>query len=334
MTALYITSLEGAAGKTTVGAGLGKHLMASGNKVGFLKLLTTDAEGSPAGNADSDAVFMKRILALKEPIEVLCLVISRQDNLVSDIKEAYAKVAKGKDVVIVEGAGGRDTAYTKIVDALDTRVVVVAGYSDELSMASLATDSKDCGAHLLGVVLNKVPKNHLERVAGQVSGSGVSILGVLPEDRALFALTVGELAEHVHGKILNGTDRSGELVENIMLGAMTVDHGPEYFGRKDNKAVIVRGERPDMQLAALETPTTCLVISGDTEPISSVVYGAESQKVPIIITRDDIVATVTDIENALGKTRFNQESKVARLTDIMERYFNFPVVYRGLDLTD
>ena len=334
MVALYMTSLEGATGKTAVGAGLGKHLMESGKKVGFLKPLIAEAEGSPAENADSDAVFMKRILALKEPVEVLCPVISRQDNLVSGIKEAYAKVSKGKDVVIVEGAGGRNTAYAKIVDALDTRVIVVAGCSDELSTVSLAAGGKDWGAHLLGVVLNKVPKNHLERVADQVSKSGVSILGVLPEDRALFALTVGELAEHIHGEILNGADKSGELVENIMLGAITVDSGLEYFGRKTNKAVIVRGERPDMQLAVLETPTTCLVISGDTEPISSVVYGAESQKVPIILTRSDIVATVTDIENALGKTRFSQESKLARLTEIMEQHFNFPAVYRGLGFID
>ena len=68
--------------------------------------------------------------------------------------------------------------------------------------------------------------------------------------------------------------------------------------------------------------------------LSSVVYGAESQKVPIILTRSDIVATVTDIENALGKTRFSQESKLARLTEIMEQHFNFPAVYRELGLID
>ena len=334
MVALYVTSLERAAGKTAVGAGLGKHLMESGKKVGFLQPCIAETKGSPAGNADSDAVFMKRILALEEPVEVLCPVISRQDNLVSSIKEAYAKVSNGKDVVIIEGVGGQNPAYSKIVDALDARVIVVAGYSDRSSMVSLATGGKDWGAHLLGVVLNKVPKNHLTRVSDQVSKSGVSILGVLPEDRALFTLTVDELAEHIHGEILNSADKSGELVENIILGAMTVDPGPEYFGRKTNKAVIVRGERPDMQLAVLETPTTCLVISGDTEPIPSVVYGAESQEVPIILTKDDIVATVTEIENALGKVRFNQESKLARLTEIMEQHFNFPAVYRGLGLTD
>ena len=117
-----------------------------------------------------------------------------------------------------------------------------------------------------------------------------------------------------------------------MLGAMTVDHGPEYYGRKANKAVIVRSERPDMQLAALETPTRCLVISGDTAPISSVRYNAEHKRVPIILTRDDVLATVTSIENALGKARFNQERKLARLTEIMNQHFDFPAVYKGLGL--
>jgi len=114
---------------------------------------------------------------------------------------------------------------------------------------------------------------------------------------------------------------------------MTVDSGPEYFGRQADKAVIVRGERPDMQLAALETPTTCLVISGEEAPIPSVLYNAESMKAPIILTKGDVAATVADIEDALGKVRFNQEGKLPRLGEIMEQYFNFQAVYQGLGLT-
>jgi len=338
LVALYVTSSERAAGKTVVGAGLGKHLLGKGKKVGFLKPFIAEVESPPVGSTDSDAVFMKHVLALEEPVEALCPVIGDQDNLVSGIKEAYAKVSQGKDVVIIEGIGKPSQAYFKIVETLGARVIMVEGYSDGLPVARLITGGEEWGKYLLGAVLNKVPGSQLERVSGELSAqlgkAGVNILGVLPEDRALFTLTVGELAEHIHGEILNSAEQSAELVENIMLGAMTVDPGPEYFGRKANKAVIVRGERPDMQLAALETPTRCLVITGDTTPIPSVLYNAESKKVPIVLTRDDVVTTVTNIDNALGKTRFNQERKLPRLTAIMEQHFNFPAVYQGLGLTD
>jgi len=333
LVALYVASLGRAVGKTVVGAGLGKHWLDNGKKTGFLKPLITTAESPPVASADSDAVFMKHILALEEPVEALCPVISDKDNLVGGIKEAYANVSQGKDVVIVESTGGRSPAYFKIVEALDARVIVVDGYSNGLSTARLIASGEEWGKYLLGAVVNKVPRSQLERVSDEVSKSGINALGVLPEDRALFALTVGELAEHIHGEILNSAEQSAELVENIMLGAMTVDPGPEYFGGKANKAVIVRDERPDMQLAALETSTTCLVISGDTAPIPSVLYNAETKKVPIILTRDDVAATVTSIENALGKARFNQERKLPRLAEIMEQHFNFPAIYKGLGLT-
>ncbi len=326
MVALYVTSLEAGAGKTTICAGLGKHLLADGKKLGFFKpIIAKETEG-----VDSDAVFMKHIFALEEPAELLCPVISDESNLVSKIKEAYARVSPGKDVVIVEGRG-----ELGIIEALDARVIIVEGYSGELPKAKI--DSyKDFGEYLLGAVLNKVPGSQAEHMYGEMSTqfgeAGINLLGVLPEDRALFTLTIGELAEHIQGEILNSTEKSAELAENFMLGAMYVDPGPEYFGRKANKVVIVRGERPDMQLAALETSTRCLVLSGNTSPISDVLRRAEDKEIPIILAKDDTTALVTSIEDALGKTRFHQEKKLPKLAEIMEQHFDFQAVYRGLGL--
>jgi len=177
-------------------------------------------------------------------------------------------------------------------------------------------------------VVNKVPGSRLSAEFGK---GEVNILGLLPEDRILAALTVGELAEHIGGEILNGAEKSSELIEEFMLGAMTVDSGLDYFGRKDNKAVVVKGERPDMQLAALETSTRCLVVSGGVAPIHAVLRSAHDKGIPIIVTKDDINATVNSIELALGKSRFNQE-KLTRLVEIMKRHFNFEALHKGLGL--
>lgn len=337
MTALYVTSLAEGAGKTTICAGLAKHLLSSGKKVGFFKPIVADIK-SPLEAIDHDAAFIRHILALEEPVENLCPVISDHNTLANSIKEAYAKVSKGKDVVIVEGVwrqrpGGKPIeACYEIVAALDAKVIIVEGYSGELSTAKHINTYKDFGEYLLGVVLNKVPPSRLDSVStdSQFSEAGINILGVLPEDRMLFALSVGELAEHLQGEILNSMEKSAELVENFMLGAMTVDPGPEYFGRKANKAVVVKGERPDMQMAALETSTRCLILSGNTAPIPAVQYRAKDKNVPLIAVKSDTMATVMAIEKALDKTRFNQVKKLTKLTEIMEKHFNFQTVYQGL----
>jgi len=336
LAALYITSFEKGVGKTTISVGLGKHMFDDGRKVGFFKLLLIDTKETKKEGGDSDAAFMKQIFALAEPLDSLCPLIGGADNLTGKVKKAYGQVSQGKDVVIVEGSCEPVPACQQVVAALGAKVIVVAGYAEELPGVEAIKSYQSFGESLLGVVLNKVPQSQLEYVRDRTSArfaeAGINILGVLPEDRALSALTIGELAEHLHGEILNSAEQSAELVENYMLGAMIVDSGLEYFGRKTNKAAVLKGDRPDMQLAALETPTSCLVLSGETAITDDVSYRAENRKVPVIATKEEVPAIIASIEDAVGEARFHQEKKLPRLTEIMEQHCDFTAIYQGLGL--
>ena len=334
MVTLYVTSLAKGSGKTAVCAGLGKRLLTEGKKIGFFKPVITNGKKTPAAGADSDAEFLKRLFSLAESVELLCPMLSGGSKLASSIKEAYAKVSQGKDVVIVEGPSEQNQASPDIVKALNAKVLIVEAYSKEL--LKTIDSYKDFGQSLLGVVLNKVPKSRMEQARSDASArfdkSGIDILGILPEDRTLLALTMGELVEHIQGEILRGAEQSAELVENLMLGAMVVDPGPDYFGRKANKAAIIRSDRPDMQMAAMQTSTTCLVLTGDTQPSPVVLDRAEEKNVPIILARGDTSTVAKNIEDALIETRFNQENKLPKLTEIMEQNLDFQTVYKGLGL--
>ncbi len=339
MVTLYVTSSERAAGKTALCAGMGLSLLNDGKKVGFFKPVIADSDNPPAGDVDSDTVFIKRVFALEEPIEYLCPVISDRGDLADSLKKACARVSKGKDVVVVEGVCGQSsgnglnkTSFT-IAEALGARVIVIENYEQSRKI-TLMNSYKDFGRDLLGVVLNKVPVNRLEQVYTEVSArlgkAGINTLAVLPEDRTLFALTVAELAQHIQGEILNHAEKSAELVENLMLSAKVVDPGPDYFSRKTNKAVVVGSERPDMQMAALETPTRCLVLSGNTPPTSAVQYQAEVKNVPLISADTDAVSILASIEDALVDAKFGQEKKLPRLAEIMNQHFDFQALYKGL----
>ncbi len=121
------------------------------------------------------------------------------------------------------------------------------------------------------------------------------------EDRKSSAVSIGELAEYVKGEILNCPEQSGELVENLMVGAMCVDPTPLYFNIKSNKAVITRGDRADIQLGALETSTKCLILTGGIKPIPSVMQRAQEIMAPIILVAKDTPATLADIESGLSQ---------------------------------
>ena len=326
MTALYVTSLTEGAGKTAVCVGLAKQLLSNGKKVGFLKpIIAQDVK-----SGDSGALFMKQVLNLDEPVDNICPVISGQNNMASMVRKACDRVSSDKDLVSVEGICERS-----IVDALNAKVIIVEDYS-KWPEAKSAVAYKDLEGYLVGVVLNKVPLGRLEKgydeFSSQFNEVGVTMLGALPEDRLLFTLSVGELAEHLQGEILNNMDKSEELVENFMLGAMTVDPGPEYFSRKVNKAVVVKGDRADMQMAALETAVRCLILSGDIAPIPAVRHRAKDKSVPIIVVKSDTTTTVMAIEETLDRVKLNQVKKLPKLTEIMEKRLNFQNLYQELGL--
>jgi BioD-like phosphotransacetylase family protein len=300
---LYIVSAEEAAGKTAICAGISINLLNAGKKVGYLK---PQAEGK--GHADGDISFMRKVLGLED-------IVNAPD------------IVKGRDIVLVEAMLGKTASDAASQDTygaareMKAQAIGVEAYTGQPS--KYADVYKGFGDSFLGVVINKVPQSQLKRVkeeAGAALGvGGIKVLGVIPENRILLAITVGELAESIQGKILNNAEKAEELVENYMLGAMVVDSGLDYFGRKSHKAAVIRQNRPDMQLAALETPTNCLVLSGSNEPpVYNVLHKAES-------TESAVPDIVTSIENALMNARLHQEKKLVKLAEIVKQNLDMKV---------
>jgi hypothetical protein len=305
---LYVVSAEEAAGKTAVCAGLGINFLNAGKTVGYLKPQATEK------GADGDIAFMKQALG------------------VADIVNAPDMI-KGRDIVIVEAMIGPKVSDTKAtmgaVREMRAKVIAVEAYTGQNSKYSEAY--RGLGESFLGVVINKVPASQLksvkEKAAARFTAANIKLLGVIPENRVLMAISIGELADVVKGKILNSPDKSGELVENFMLGAMVLGSGINYFERKKNKAAIIRQDRPDMQLAALETSMRCLVLCGGTQaPIFNVTQKAESSGVPIISTAATPDEIVTGIEEALFKARMRQEKKLTRLAETIKQNLDLKAI--------
>ncbi|HEX76935.1 MAG TPA: phosphotransacetylase family protein [Dehalococcoidia bacterium] len=333
MKALYVTSLGEATGKSALCAGIGHYLRGQGRQVGYLKPV---AVASEAAGAAQDAAFFIKIFQLDEPPDKLCplsleelgtALAHPESQAPRKLMSSYSEVAVDKDTVLLEGLGGlltdgqRTQAEAQAARLLEAKVVAIHRYGHDFDRASNLL-TKAFGDSLLGVVINMVPPPKLEVVRDSEPArwetKGIKLLGALPQDRRLMTISCAELAHELEGEVLNPTEKLEGLVENVMVGAFTVDPGPLYYGRKGNKAVIAPLHRADMQMAALDTPTHCLILSGQGQPTGMTLSRAQDAGVPLILTERDTLSIINVIEQNLSRARFRQEAKLEPMAKLLE----------------
>jgi hypothetical protein len=353
MKTLFIGSTAGNSGKTMITVGLALALKESGYKVGYVKPLGKMPTTVNGKIVDADAQFLKSVLQLPEPLEQICPVVLTQDlvarglrgeagDLRSRIQQAYEAVSAGKDVVLLGGAGSlADGAFlgmsgTRLAKEFRASVLLIDPYLNEVCIDCILTAKETLGDHLMGVVLNRVTPQSLPEVEQMVVpflvGKGVEILGVLPLDRVLDAITVRQMVEVLDGKVICGQDRLDQFVERFSVGAMDVDAALGYFRKLPNKAVITGGHRADIQLAALETSTKCLVLTGDQMPNEIIIARAREVGVPMIAVHYDTLTTVEKLESVLGRIRIREERKVQRARELLRDRLNYRRIIEKLGL--
>ena len=354
MVTLYIASTESTSGKTALCLGLGKRLKRDGFSVGYMKPVSLAARRLEGRVVDEDARFIKKELELQEPVSDLVPIpldslavesIMRKQEWLDYPKrlmESYARVSEGKDVMLIEGvdrlsAGGLvGLPAIQVCQLLAAKCFTVIRYADLLTLDPVLFYRQVLGDSMIGVVLNGVSARQMESAQEiakpYLQEEGILVFGILPEERFLMSVSVKQLAEVLEAEIVCCAGKAEELVENLMVGAMTADIALSYFRRKPNKAVITGGDRSDIQLAALQTSTKCLILTGNLHPQDMILGVAEESCVPIIVSRHDTLTTVEIVERFFGRSRFQQEKKIQRFEELLDKHFDFTSLYSALGL--
>jgi BioD-like phosphotransacetylase family protein len=353
MISLYIGSTAGYTGKTLVSMGLGYKFKKDGLKVGYFKPVGILPIKVNNILTDNDAWRIYRALELKDPISEICPVVMTQElavnsylkdikGLLSRIVKSYNNLSKDKDIMII---GGYGSIYTgsflglqglKVIQRLDSKVIIVVKYEGEYIVDYVLQVKKDLKDRFLGIVLNRVDVEHRKAVDEYVipflKRKGVDIIGVLPYDSVVGSITVEELNDMLGGKILCGHDKVGKLVEHFLIGAMQVDKAIEYFKRTRNNAVIVGGDRSDIQLTAIESGTECLILTGELYPSEIIIARAEQNNIPIMVVRDDTYSVAKKLERLSVRLRLRDKSKVESGMKLVTENVDFPLLYKKLGI--
>jgi len=357
MKALYVTSLHTFSGKTALCLGLGRRFQADDYKVGYLKPLSTQPWQVGGRVSDEDADFVRRALGLSEGAYELVGAVLTQEllmqkltgeappDLLAQVKSTFERISEDKDIMLLEGGASLREGFSiglgtpVVAEEFDAPALAVTPFCDRMSVLDdcLVADLR-LGERLLGVVVNKVPDEDVEFVT-DIAGAylqqrGIHLLGVLPLREQLQAISVGELVEVLCGEFLALPEKKDVLIEHFMVGAMSADQAlPRIRRISGSKAMITGGDRTDMQLVALETATTCLVLTGHLRPVPEVLRRAEEIGIPVVLVRENTMKTVETIERVFGKTRLGQAAKLERFEALLAKHFDFERLYEGLGLS-
>jgi hypothetical protein len=353
-TTTLVASIAESTGKTAVAVALARAAADGGAAVGYMKPKGTRLESHVGKTLDSDPLLAREVLGLDDEVDDMEPVVysptfvqeavrGREDPaaLRERVVEAYARIAEGRDHVVVEGGGTVTTGGiveltdADVADAFDARVVLVAGYRHASDLDAVLAAADGFGDRLAGVLFNAVPETALDELAADavpfLAGRGIDTFGVVPREASLAGVTVGDLAEELGAELLTDDDAGVDAyVERFSVGAMSAEAALQYFRRTKDVAVITGGDRSEIHTAALESPgVRCLVLTGGHRPSGAVVGKAGERGIPLLLVQSDTITTIDRAEDVIRSGRTRDRETVERMGDLLGEHADVDALLGG-----
>ena len=353
MVGIYVGATSGYSGKNMMAMGIGLKLQKEGYRVGYMKPVGALPQEKDGVLGDADAFFVQDILGLSEDPTLVTPVVVTQDfkmkaftgkceDLMPRIKAAYEELGKDKDVMIVAGSGSMYSGKycgldgVSVVKSLGIKAVVIDRYVKELNYDYLIAIKERLGDQLLGVLLNDIPPSFKEELDSLLhpflETKGIKVLGKIPSDPLMGAIKVADLADRLGGKIITAQDKCERVVENFLIGTMQVENFMTHFRKSKKSAIIVGGDRSDVQLVALEGQCQCLVLTGNLYPNDIIMTRAEVLEVPIVVVRDDTFTVAKKMEAILSRHKLRDVIKIQHGSQLVSSIIDFQFMKESLGI--
>ncbi len=353
MVGIYVGATSGYSGKNMIAMGIGLKLQKEGYRVGYMKPVGALPQEKNGVLGDADAFFVQDILGLSEDPTLVTPVVVDQDfkmkaftgkceDLMPRIKAAYETLGKDRDVMIVAGSGSMYSGKycgvdgISVVKNLGIKAIIIDRYVKELNYDYLIAMKELLGEQLAGVLLNDIPPAFKEELDSLLhpflESKGIKILGKIPSDPLMGAIKVADLADRLGGKIITAQDKSERVVENFLIGTMQVENFMTHFRKSKKSAIIVGGDRSDVQLVALEGQCQCLVLTGNLYPNDIIMTRAEVLEVPIVVVRDDTFTVAKKMEAILSRHKLRDVIKIQHGSQLVSSIIDFQYMKESLGI--
>ena len=325
MSVLLIASDSPGAGKTATTLALANLATRSGKKAAAVKPFASGPE-------DPDIEAYAK-LGYTGTVEGGDSETSSPD--INALASTLADVASESDVTFVELPGSVDpSGVSAAAESLGASVLLVASYRRDLRGTDLSEWSSTLGDRLAGVLVNGLTRylgtEARANLLPSLEESRIPCIGLIPEDRLMLSLTIEDLRSALDGRYVVDEGDTGAPLEWFQVGGLSLDPGEIRFGLYDNNAVIVRGDRPDLQMSALNGSASCLVLTGGDEPIEYILYEAREEETPVMVIEPDTLSAMSALNEVTSSARMDSATKVERFAALLKAHADLDRLWSAL----
>jgi BioD-like phosphotransacetylase family protein len=351
---IFISATGQNAGKTTFCLGFMAALLKRFKNIGFIKPIGQRYVMEQGFKVDEDSVLMEKIFGIAGDLSIKDLspvAVERGfterfiesaggDDYSRNIVDSYNRVARGKELVIIEGTGHAgvgscfNLSNATVAKLLGSKVLLLTpggvGRPIDEAMLNKALFDKE-GIKLAGIVVNKVLPQKFTKVAKFVKmgfeKKGLSVLGVMPYQRRLDLPTMREIFEELKIKLLCGKGNLENTVHRILIGAMEVKEALKYV--VNNSLIITPSDRIDMIRAVVNVSSgrikkgcniSGLILSGGMEPSKKIRGLLETNRIPTLLSGGDTYSVAARVHSMKVKIKPEDKHKIDIIIRMVNRY--------------
>ena len=336
---IYIASVEGDTGKSSIALGITALFARTVSKVGIFRPVARVADGSDyvlqllLGHDGVDLSYEECVGATYAEVH------ADPEGTLSRIVTRYHEVARKCEAVVIVGTDYTDVAgatefdfNAKIAANLGAPVALVvrgvdrtpAQISDIIAQSRAQMDEHH--AKVVAAFANRCAPDAVDAIR-QALPADIGV-AALPEEPLLYAPTLRALSDAVDGHMIAGDEALlSREVRSITVGAMNAEHLVDRL--EDGGLVITPGDRADTVLAALTAHSAAgfpaiagIVVTGGFRPHHSIqrLIDGMSPTLPIIASDLDTFDTAKRCWDTRGRLSRESVLKVDTALSLFERH--------------
>ncbi|MEE9376778.1 MAG: DRTGG domain-containing protein [Candidatus Lokiarchaeia archaeon] len=347
----YLSSLEESVGKSFLSIGFIQKLKKEEKNFVYFKPIGIP-KSAFTNKADPDVGFiLKTVFQTDYPYDFISPVsipdsyyvdlvdTSRKQEFLQKIKNAYNKISKDVDYVIIEGNPSIRKFVRVGMD--DVSIAQSLGINELIYVSTESSDrcidnfffTKNYfefrNVNIKGILFNKIDYEYIARIKelteDHITKYDIPVLGIIEKSKELFSPRVNEIKEQIGGELINEQASSGlnNLVETFLIGAMNSQGALKYLRQVNRAAFITGGDRTDLAMAALDQDVSTLILTGFMQPDMGVITAANEKGIPIILSPSDTYTTMRNLERLKPAI---QEDEMEKVLTLIEKDINWDLI--------